>query len=66
MKLKPTLYTLFLISLCSCFFVGCTKEKKTIAEVVKINKNGLPILQPLQEEMPKLTVGYINEKHRKI
>jgi len=42
--------------------VGCsTKEKKTIAEVVKINENGLPILQPLQEEMPKLTVGYINE-----
>jgi CubicO group peptidase (beta-lactamase class C family) len=46
--------------------MACSKEKKTAQAVVKINKEGLPVLQPLQEEMPKLTAGYVNEKKHNI
>jgi len=50
----------------SLFFLSCTKEKKFAQVVVKTNDSGLPVLQPLQEEMPKLTAGYINEKKHKV
>lgn len=46
--------------------MACSKEKKTAQTVVKINKEGLPVLQPLLEEMPALTAGYVNEKKHNI
>jgi len=68
MKRKISIYSLFILLLGAFLLVGCSKskEKRTASGVIKINKNGLPILQPLQEEMPKLTIGYINEKRHKI
>ena len=42
--------------------ISCSKQEKTEEEIVKMNKNGIPILQPLQVEMPKLTSAFINEK----
>lgn len=47
-------------------FTNCSKEKKVNYEVKKVNDNGLPILQPLQESLPKLSAGYVNEKKHKI
>jgi len=69
MKQKSSIYIFFAIFLGTMLLEGCSKEKRITSgtsKVIKINKNGLPILQPLQEEMPKLTIGYINEKHHKI
>lgn len=65
MKRYLSLYNL--IFLCfTLLFIACSKEKKTAQGVVKINKEGIPILQPLQEEMPRLTAGYVNEKKHNI
>lgn len=68
MKRKISIYILFTILLGAFILVECSKskEKRSASGVIKVNKNGLPILQPLEEEMPQLTIGYINEKHHKI
>ena len=65
MKRYLSLYSITLLCL-SVFVVSCTKEKKTAEGVVKINKSGLPVMQPLQEEMPQLTAAYVNEKKQKV
>ena len=41
---------------------SCSKQEKTDDEIVKVNKNGLPVMQPLLEEMPKLTSVFVNDK----
>jgi CubicO group peptidase (beta-lactamase class C family) len=67
MKTKSTLYKSLFFLCISFAIISCTKEKKnTTHNVIKINKNGLPVLQPLQEDMPKLTAGYVNEKNQKV
>ena len=38
------------------------QEKSDEATIVKVNKDGLPIMMPLQEEMPKLTTAFIDDK----
>jgi hypothetical protein len=48
MKQNSSLYNLIII-LCTVFLLACAKEKKDIIPVVKTNKEGLPILQPLKE-----------------
>jgi CubicO group peptidase (beta-lactamase class C family) len=65
MKRSLSLYKLLFVC-CSILFIACSKEKKTTENIVKTNDNGLPILQPLQDEMPKLTAGYTNEKKHKV
>ncbi|MEC4004820.1 serine hydrolase domain-containing protein [Flavobacterium sp. SUN052] len=66
MKTIATLNKLFFVFCITLITVSCSKEKKNAQVIIKTNNNGLPIMQPLQEEMPKLTAGYINEKHAKI
>lgn len=60
MKLRLSPYIL----LCSLFLIltSCSKQEKTKEGVVKVNENGLPIMQPLQEPLPKLTNAFINDK----
>jgi len=41
---------------------SCTKQEKNEDGVVKVNKNGIPVMQPLQEPLPKLTTAFINDK----
>jgi CubicO group peptidase (beta-lactamase class C family) len=61
MKHKFTLYTsLFLTSL--LLLTACTKVEKTDEGVVKVNKNGIPVMQPLQEELPALTAEFLKDK----
>ena len=65
MKKRIILYSILLASLGTAI-VGCSKEKKTDDGVIKINKSGLPVLQPLQKDMPKLTSNYCNDKKSRI
>ncbi len=41
---------------------SCTKLEKTEEGIVKVNKSGIPIMQPLQEELPALTADFIKDK----
>ena len=65
MKQYLSLYN-FIIIVCAIFLLACTKEKKSINYVTKTNSKGLPILEPLKEEMPKLSNAYIKEKQQKV
>ena len=56
----------FLIACFALILISCNKEKKRAEPIVKMNQNGLPILHPLQEEMPTLTASYIHQKKQKI
>lgn len=65
MKKRIIIYSILLASLGTAL-VSCSKEKKTADGVIKINKSGLPVLQPLQKDMPKLTSNYCNDKKLRI
>lgn len=65
MKKRIILYSLLLVAL-STSFVGCKKSEKSSENVAKTNENGLPILNPLQEEMPALDNNYCNDKKLRI
>jgi CubicO group peptidase (beta-lactamase class C family) len=41
---------------------SCSKQEKTEESIIKINDNGIPVMQPLQEELPKLSKAYVNDK----
>lgn len=41
---------------------SCAKQEKNDYGIVKVNKNGIPVMQPLQEELPTLKTSYINDK----
>ena len=59
---KITYYTAQLLVII-LLTVSCSKqEKNEDTSVIKMNKNGIPIMMPLQEELPKLTNAYINDK----
>ncbi|MES2411113.1 MAG: serine hydrolase domain-containing protein [Bacteroidota bacterium] len=63
MTSKIALYTIQLLAII-LLTVSCSKQEKNDENpiVIKMNKNGLPIMQPLHEELPKLTKAYINDK----
>lgn len=42
--------------------VSCSKQEKNEEGIVKINKNGIPIMQPLHEPLPLLSNAFINDK----
>ena len=44
------------------FTFSCSKQEKTEDVIVKVNKNGLPVMQPLREELPKLSSDYSKDK----
>lgn len=61
MKIKKSNYILFC---CSLFLItaACSKQEKTDEGIVKINEKGIPVMQPLQEELPLLSKAFINDK----
>ncbi|MDI9258435.1 serine hydrolase domain-containing protein [Flavobacterium sedimenticola] len=61
MNFKNPLYSL-LFSTSLLLTVSCSKQEKTAEGVIKINKNGIPVMQPLQEPLPKLSPSFINDK----
>ncbi|MCF6132195.1 serine hydrolase domain-containing protein [Flavobacterium wongokense] len=54
-------YTLLLLSTLFLSF-SCSKQEKTEKEIVKVNENGLPVMTPMHEEMPKLSKAFIDDK----
>jgi CubicO group peptidase (beta-lactamase class C family) len=61
MTSKISLHT-FLLFTIVLLTVSCSKQEKTEDGVIKINKNGIPVMMPLQEELPKLSSDFINDK----
>lgn len=57
-RYKTLLLFFTLTLLCSC----SKQEKNEDKGVAKVNEDGLPIMQPLQEPLPKLTEKYLNDK----
>lgn len=47
------------------FFIACSNDKKR-ADIKKVNENGLPVMVPVQNELPKLKASYINEKKERV
>jgi len=58
---KISLYTTQILAFL-LLTVSCSKLEKTEDGVVKVNKNGIPVMQPLIEELPALTSAYVNDK----
>jgi CubicO group peptidase (beta-lactamase class C family) len=42
--------------------LSCSKQEKNEDGIIKINDKGIPVMQPLREELPVLTAAYINDK----
>ena len=61
MASKISLHTIQLL-IVFLLSVSCSKQEKTEDGVVKVNKNGIPVMMPLQEELPKLSTAFINDK----
>ena len=62
MTSKITHYTTQLLAII-LLTVSCSKqEKNEDAVIIKMNKKGIPVMQPLHQELPKLTSAYINDK----
>jgi CubicO group peptidase (beta-lactamase class C family) len=54
-------YTIKLLALV-LLTVSCSKQEKTEKAIVKVNENGLPVMMPLQEELPRLSRSFIADK----
>jgi hypothetical protein len=61
MKFNSLYKSLTLLFVLTILF-SCSKQEKTEEGVVKINENGLPIMQPLQEPLPKLSDQFVKDK----
>jgi CubicO group peptidase (beta-lactamase class C family) len=61
MYFKITRYILLFFAI-TLVVASCTKQEKNENGIVKVNKNGIPVMLPLQEVLPKLTNSYINDK----
>jgi len=61
MYFKITRYILLFFAI-TLVVISCTKQEKNENGIVKVNKNGIPVMLPLQEVLPKLTNSYINDK----
>ncbi|MGV9003813.1 serine hydrolase domain-containing protein [Flavobacterium sp.] len=57
-----THYKSTLIVLLLTLFVSCSQQEKTEEGIVKVDENGLPIMQPLREPLPKLSEQFIKDK----
>ncbi len=65
MYFKITRYiTLFFAA--TLVVISCTKQEKNEDGIVKVNKNGIPVMLPLQQALPKLTNSYIKEKNYEV
>jgi CubicO group peptidase (beta-lactamase class C family) len=61
MKFKNIRY-IFLSYCLIATFSSCSKQEKTEDGVIKVNEKGIPVMQPLQEALPKLNAAFIKEK----
>jgi hypothetical protein len=61
MASKISLHTIQLLII-FLLSVSCSKQEKTEDGIVKVNKNGIPVMMPLQEELPKLSTAFVNDK----
>ena len=61
MTFKFTQYIFPLVAII-LFTASCSKQEKTEEGIVKINKNGIPVMMPLQEELPRLSKAYLDDK----
>ena len=61
MKFKKIRY-IFLSYCLIATFSSCSKQEKTEDGVIKVNEKGIPVMQPLQEALPKLSAAFIKEK----
>ncbi len=61
MKIKKSPY-IFILSALLFIATSCSKQEKNEENIIKINENGIPVMQPLQEELPKLTKSFIDDK----
>lgn len=61
MKFKNIRY-IFLSYCLIATFSSCSKQEKTEDGVIKVNEKGIPVMQPLQEDLPKLSQAFINDK----
>ncbi|PJE44258.1 MAG: penicillin-binding protein [Flavobacterium sp.] len=61
MKFKKIRY-IFLSYCLIATFSSCSRQEKTVDGVIKVNEKGIPVMQPLQEALPKLSDAFIKEK----
>src|SRR5574343_1269502 len=61
MKSKNIRY-IFLSYCLIAAFSSCSNQEKTEDGVIKVNEKGIPVMQPLQEDLPKLSQAFINDK----
>jgi len=61
MYFKITRYILLFFAT-TLVVTSCTKQEKNENGIVKVNNDGIPVMLPLQEVMPKLSNSYIKEK----
>jgi CubicO group peptidase (beta-lactamase class C family) len=61
MKFKNALY-IFLSYCLVSIISACSKQEKTEEGVIKVNEKGIPVMQPLQEELPKLSKAFLDDK----
>ena len=59
---KISLYTTQLLAIILLTISCSRQEKSDEASITKVNKDGLPVMMPLRQEMPKLTAAFINDK----
>lgn len=62
MTYRFSLYTTQFLAILLFLTISCSKQEKSEDAIVKVNKDGLPIMMPMQEEMPKLKKAYIDDK----
>jgi CubicO group peptidase (beta-lactamase class C family) len=61
MKFKNTLY-IFLSYCLVSIISACSKQEKTEEGIIKVNEKGIPVMKPLQEELPKLSKAFLDDK----
>ena len=62
MTFKISHYTLPFLAIFLLTFSCSKQEKSEENAIVKTNENGLPIMMPMQKEMPALTKSFIDDK----